>query len=160
MPLFSQSNDDRREDDVEREDDAERAPPDEHTRLLPNRLDSTRGLLRPDDPAVSPYNLWSIRILRYLTILFTLVTFIWWILLLVSVFATPPGLHTRGSGFYAFSYASLTFANLLFTLVFFGVPSKAVRILAIVMAVSLANDFKVNQYACNADIHLLVLLGP
>lgn len=139
MPLFS-DNQPRREDADYDEDAVERAPPDEHTRLLPNRLDSTRGMLRPDDPAVSPYNLWSIRLLKYLTTLFTLVTFVWWILLLVSAFATPPGFHTRGSGFFAFSYASLTFANMLFTLIFFGVPSKAVRILAIVMAFFLAID--------------------
>ncbi|KAK0383339.1 hypothetical protein NLU13_9252 [Sarocladium strictum] len=140
MPLFSQRNGDSREDEIVRDNEVDRAPPDEHTRLLPNRLDSSRGLLRPDDPAVSPYNLWSIRILRYLTVLFTLVTFVWWILLLVSSFATPPGFHTRGSGFFAFSYASLAFANMLFTLIFFGVPSKAVRILAFVMAFFLAID--------------------
>lgn len=109
-------------------------PPDEYTRLLPNRLDSNRGLLRPDDPAVTPYNLWTIRALRYLTIFFTLLTFAWWVLLLVSAFATPPGLHTRGSGFYAFGFASLTLAELAFTLVFFGVPAKSLRILAAVMA--------------------------
>ncbi|KAL3961831.1 hypothetical protein ACCO45_003354 [Purpureocillium lilacinum] len=97
-------------------------------------------MLTPDDPAVSPYNLWSIRILRYLTLLFTAVTFAWWVVLLVSTFATPPGLHTRGSGFFAFSYTSLALASLLFTLVFFGVPSKAVRILAIVMAFFLLLD--------------------
>merc|ERR1712000_749854 len=39
-----------------------------------------------------------------------------------------------GSGFYAFGFASLALANTLFTLVFFGVPAKSVRILAIVMA--------------------------
>lgn len=109
--------------------------PDEHTRLLPNRLDSSRGLLRPDDPAVTPYNLWTVRILRYLTMLFTLVTFAWWVLLLVSAFATPPGLHTRGSGFFAFGFASLALANMAFTLLFFGVPAKSLRILTIVIAV-------------------------
>jgi hypothetical protein len=139
MPLFSQRNDEPREDDIVRDDEVERAPPDEHTRLLPNRLDSTRGLLRPDDPAVSPYNLWSIRILRYLTILFTLVTFVWWILLLVSTFVTPPGIGTRGSPWFAFGFATWTLANLIFTLLFFEVPSKSVRILAIFISVSLHN---------------------
>ncbi|GJN73019.1 integral membrane protein [Purpureocillium lilacinum] len=149
MPLFSrkQGDDEERREGQNRpraddDDDAEQPPPDEHTRLLPNRVDSTppRGMLTPDDPAVSPYNLWSIRILRYLTLLFTAVTFAWWVVLLVSTFATPPGLHTRGSGFFAFSYTSLALASLLFTLVFFGVPSKAVRILAIVMAFFLLLD--------------------
>lgn len=108
------------------------AAPNEHTRLLPNRVEST-AYLSPDDPAVSPYNLWSIRIVRYLTILFTIVAFAWWIILLVSAFITPPGFHIRGSGFFPFSYASLALANLLFTLLFFVVPSKAVRIASIVI---------------------------
>lgn len=148
MPLFSKS-DERNGDtngdhsngrprSTSREDEerVEQPPPDEHTRLLPNRLDSNRGLLQPDDPAVSPYNLWSIRILRYITILFTFATFIWWILLLVSAFATPPGFHTRGSGFLSFGYATLTLATLWCSLLFFNAPAKANRILALFMAVS------------------------
>lgn len=117
------------------------SPPDEHTRLLPNRVDSNRELLLPDDPAVSPYNLWTIRILRYVTILFAVLTFVWWTLLLVSTFATPPGFHQRGSNFYAFSFVSVTFANLLFTLVFFGVPAKPVRIVAVSMSVCLPHFY-------------------
>lgn len=136
MPRFSNKDDNLRDVPPEAYD-GEQAPPDEHTRLLPNRVDSSRPvMLSPDDPAVSPYNLWTIRLLRYLTIIFTVLTFVWWVILLVSAFATPPGFHTRGSGFFAFSYASLALANLLFTLVFFGVPSRAVRVLAAIMAVS------------------------
>ncbi|KAI3556302.1 hypothetical protein CABS03_00692 [Colletotrichum abscissum] len=112
--------------------------PDEHTRLLPNRLDSdNRQYLTPDDPAVSPYNLWTVRLLRWVTVLFTALTFTWWTLTLVSSFVTPPGMHTRGSGFYAFSYSSVALFTLLFTLVFFAAPSKAVRVLAIFMALML-----------------------
>ncbi|KAI1174974.1 mitochondrial integral membrane protein [Nemania sp. FL0916] len=114
-------------------------PPDEHTRLLPNRVDST-NYLSPDDPAVSPYNLWSVRFTRYLTILFTLVAFAWWIILVVSTFVTPPGFHTRGSGFFPFGYASVALANLLFTLVFFAVPAKAVRIASIIVGAVLLID--------------------
>ncbi|KAI0889984.1 uncharacterized protein GGS22DRAFT_149671 [Annulohypoxylon maeteangense] len=106
--------------------------PNEHTRLLPNRVEST-NYLSPDDPAVSPYNLWSVRVVRYLTILFTILTFVWWTILLISAFVTPPGFHTRGSGFFSFSYTSLALANLLFTLIFFAIPSKAVQILSIIM---------------------------
>ncbi|KAK5628104.1 hypothetical protein RRF57_003819 [Xylaria bambusicola] len=86
---------------------------------------------------VSPYNLWSIRVTRYFTILLTLVAFAWWTILLVSAFVTPPGFYTRGSGFFPFSYASLALANSLFTLVFFAVPSKAVRIASVVMGILL-----------------------
>lgn len=72
--------------------------------------------------------------------MFALLTFVWWAILLVSTFVTPPGFHTRGSGFFPFSYSSLALANLLFTLVFFAIPSKAVRILSIVMAAILLLD--------------------
>ena len=144
MPLFSNNKPDddeasSRSRRAENDDAGEPSDPvDEHTRLLPNRLDSTRGagMLRPDDPAVTPYNLWTIRILRFATVVLTLITFAWWVLLLVSAFATPPGFNMRGSGFYAFSFVSLAMSNLLFKLIFFGAPAKAVRILCVVMAVS------------------------
>ncbi|KAH6876700.1 hypothetical protein B0T10DRAFT_520880 [Thelonectria olida] len=142
MPLFSSRQGNRPEEGGREPEDADQAPlPDEHTRLLPNRGDPRRrSLLAPDDPAVSPYNLWSIRALRYSTIGFTLVTLVWWILLLVSMFATPPGFQMRGSMFQSFGYANLTLANLLFTLMFFGVPAKAVRILVMSMSAVLVLD--------------------
>ncbi|KAI1488161.1 hypothetical protein F5X96DRAFT_646864 [Biscogniauxia mediterranea] len=111
----------------------------EHTRLLPNRVESAH-YLSPDDPAVSPYNLWSVRALRWITLLFALITFAWWLILLVSTFVTPPGFHTPGSGFFAFSYTSLALANLLFTLVFFAIPSKPVRVCSITMGAFLLVD--------------------
>lgn len=122
------------ESEVERE-------PDEHTRLLPNRLDSdNRQFLTPDDPAVSPYNLWTVRVMRWFTVFFAIITFLWWTINLISIFVTPPGLHTRGSVFFAFSYSSLSLFTLLFTLVFFGAPSAAVRVLSVFMAVMLLAD--------------------
>ncbi|KAI1416005.1 hypothetical protein F5Y13DRAFT_141046 [Hypoxylon sp. FL1857] len=131
----------KRHDDSPRDslDQDRESGPNEHTRLLPNRVESA-NYLSPDDPAVSPYNLWSVRIVRYVTILFTILTFVWWTILLVSTFVTPPGFHTRGSGFFPFSYASLALANLLFTLIFFAIPSKAVRILSIAMGALLVVD--------------------
>ncbi|KAH7191356.1 hypothetical protein BKA60DRAFT_658423 [Fusarium oxysporum] len=143
MPLFSNRdpNEDVRQNGVGPEpEEGEQSAPDEHTRLLPNHVNSTQSLFAPDDPAVSPYNLWSIRALRYLTIVFTLVTFIWWVLLLMSTFATPPGFQCPGSGWLAYNYASLTLANLLFTLVFFGVPSNSVRMLVIFISGVLTLD--------------------
>ena len=89
---------------------------------------------------VSPYNLWSVRIVRYATIVFALLAFFWWTILLVSAFVTPPGFSTRGSGFFPFSYASLALADLAFTLVFFAIPSKAVRVLSVVMGGILVLD--------------------
>ena len=163
MPLFSKKNDDSSDEERRRRDDdpdsPEQAPPDEHTRLLPNRLDSTRGLLAPDDPAVTPYNLWTIRTLRFFTVSFALVSFLWWVLLLVSAFTTPPGFHTRGSGFYAFGYASLALANMLFTLIFFGVPAKPVRIVTIVIAVSLSLDIAFSSLYGRQRRQMLIMMS-
>ncbi|KAI1383186.1 uncharacterized protein F4822DRAFT_67968 [Hypoxylon trugodes] len=134
----------KRQDDSPRDslDQEQEEAANEHTRLLPNRVESAdyTQYLSPDDPAVSPYNLWSVRIVRYLTIFFTILTFAWWTILLVSTFVTPPGFHTRGSGFFPFSYTSLALANLLFTLIFFAIPSKPVRILSIIMGIVLLVD--------------------
>ncbi|KAG8623068.1 hypothetical protein KVT40_008044 [Elsinoe batatas] len=98
------------------------------------------GYLDPDDPAVSPYNLWSVRLMRHFTVLFLAATFIWWVLLLVSIFVTPPGLNTRGSGFFDFSFTTLTAGNLLLTLLFFTAPSRAMRILLGVVSLLLFVD--------------------
>ncbi|KAL2262854.1 hypothetical protein VTK26DRAFT_9241 [Humicola hyalothermophila] len=111
-------------------------PPDEHTRLLPNRLDST-PYLSPDDPAVSPYNLWTVRFVRAATVILACIAFIWWVLMVVSAFITPPGLHVRGSPFFAFSYASVAFLLLLISLLFFSVPSRSARLLSVITTVLL-----------------------
>ena len=55
-------------------------------------------------------------------------TFLWWVLLLVSIFVSPPGLHTRGSGFFDFSYTTLAAGILLNSLLFFSAPSLAMRV--------------------------------
>jgi pimeloyl-ACP methyl ester carboxylesterase len=108
--------------------------PNERTALL------HEGYLDPDDPAVSPYNLFYIRFIRALTLFFFLVNFVWWTLLLVSIFVTPPGLHTRGSGFTDFSFVTLTSGMLLVTLLFFAEPSLAMRISAGIVALVLLVD--------------------
>ncbi|KAI9792553.1 MAG: hypothetical protein M1816_002073 [Peltula sp. TS41687] len=113
--------------------------PDERTRLLiPPREHG--HFLSPDDPAVTPLNLWSVRFLRALSILFLLISFIWWIVVLVSLFATPPGLHTRGSGFFIFSFATLTVGNLLVAVLFYASPNKAQRVSCLIIAVLLLVD--------------------
>ncbi|KAK3110539.1 hypothetical protein LTR53_015055 [Teratosphaeriaceae sp. CCFEE 6253] len=111
--------------------------PTERDRLLPSnpRPPPNRdGYLDPDDPAVTPYNLWTVRALRFLTVTFLSINFIWWVLLLVSIFVSPPYLHTRGSGFFDFSYSTLTAGVLLTSLLFFANPSMAMRISQMVLA--------------------------
>jgi len=136
MPFWSSKKDDGRGADSSdpRASESHDGPPaDEHTRLLPNRVDSEPPYLSPDDPAVSPYNLFTIRFLRYVTIAFAAITFLWWVLELVCAFVTPPGLHTRGSGFFGFSYASVSLTILIVNLLFFAAPSKGTRILSAVL---------------------------
>ncbi|ORY09445.1 hypothetical protein BCR34DRAFT_487217 [Clohesyomyces aquaticus] len=123
----------------------ERREPDERTSLLREnrRPPASDGYLDPDDPAVSPYNLWSVRFLRYFTVLFLMISFIWWVLLLVSIFVSPPGMHSRGSGFFDFAYTSLTIGNLLVAVIFFASPAKAMRVTTAIIAVLLLIDMVV-----------------
>lgn len=118
-----------------------RDEPTERTRLLDRpHAPNSDGYLDPDDPAVSPYNLWTVRAMRYMTILFLIVSFLWWVLLLVSIFVSPPGLHTRGSGFFDFAYTCLTLGNLLTATIFFVTPAKGLRITTAIIAVLLLVD--------------------
>jgi pimeloyl-ACP methyl ester carboxylesterase len=78
--------------------------------------------------------------LRYFTVFFLIISFLWWVLLLVSIFISPPGMHSRGSGFFDFSYTTLTTATLLIVLLFFATPSKAAQVTCLVIAVLLLVD--------------------
>lgn len=132
--------------------------PTERTRLLPQ--DNDHGYLRPDDPAVSrvskiemlvadeitsepqvsPYNLWSVRALHGLSLFALAVSFVWWTFLLVSTFVSPPLMHSRGSGFFAFSYTTLATGYLVLGLLFFSVPSKPMTFWGIVLSILLLVD--------------------
>ena len=89
---------------------------------------------------VSPYNLWSVRALRYISVLFLAISFLWWVLLLVSLFVSPPMMNSRGSGFFDFSYTTLTVGNLLIAILFFTVPSKPMEVLTLVVSALLLID--------------------
>ncbi|KAF2682483.1 hypothetical protein K458DRAFT_307099 [Lentithecium fluviatile CBS 122367] len=118
-----------------------REEPTERTRLLDRpRPPNSDGYLDPDDPAVSPYNLWSVRFLRYFTVLFLMISCLWWTLLLISIFISPPGMHSRGSGFFDFAYTCLTIGNLLVTVIFFVAPAKVLRVTTGIVAVFLLVD--------------------
>ncbi|KAF2863436.1 hypothetical protein K470DRAFT_255138 [Piedraia hortae CBS 480.64] len=136
----SQPEDDLEDAAVDRRslDDDQHRQPTERDRLLRPR--QPEGFLDPDDPAVSPYNLWSVRALRFLSLLFLAITFVWWVILLVSIFVSPPGLHTRGSGFFDFAYTCLTMGLLLVSLLFFSAPSMAMRVCQGIVAFILLID--------------------
>lgn len=76
-----------------------------------------------EEESITPYNFKSVRVLRYFTIFFTCLTSIWVILLLISLFATPPGMAARGSGFVELVFALCTFLILLIEVLFYAVPS-------------------------------------
>lgn len=80
------------------------------------------------------------RALRYFTVLFLAITFIWWVLLLVAIFVSPPRMNSRGSGFFDFSYTTLTAGNLLVAILFFTTPSSAMRVCNVIIAVILLVD--------------------
>ena len=58
----------------------------------------------------------------------------------MSIFVSPPGLNSRGSGFFYFSYSTLTVGNLLVAILFYASPSKSQRISCLVIAVVLLLD--------------------
>lgn len=78
--------------------------------------------------------------MRYFTVLFAIISFLWWTLLLVSIFVSPPGMHSRGSGFFDFSYTTLTLGLLVVVLLFFATPSKAEQVACLVISVFLLFD--------------------
>jgi len=103
MGLWSSRKPDDEVDDGDAESSYRPGPrdPDERSSLLspaagPRRLD-------PDDPAVTPYNLLSVRSLRWVSLVLLVISSLWWILLLISTFVTPPAMHSRGSGFFDFA---------------------------------------------------------
>jgi len=78
--------------------------------------------------------------MRYFTVFFAIITFLWWVLLLVSIFVSPPGMHSRGSGFFDFSYTTLSLGLLLIVLMFFSTPSKAEQLACLIISVVLIFD--------------------
>ena len=102
MGLWSSRGPDVEVDDGDAESSYRPGPsdPDERSSLLPP---AGRRLLDPDDPAVTPYNLLSVRSLRWVSLVLLVISSLWWILLLISTFVTPPAMHSRGSGFFDFA---------------------------------------------------------
>ena len=49
-------------------------------------------------------------------------------------------MHSRGSGFFDFSYTTVTLGTLMVAILFFSVPSKALEVMTLIIAVFLAVD--------------------
>ena len=60
--------------------------------------------------------------------------------MLVSIFISPPMMHSRGSGFFDFSFTTLTLGQLLIALLFFATPNKPLEVLTLVVAAFLMID--------------------
>ncbi|VVT58142.1 uncharacterized protein SAPINGB_P006058 [Magnusiomyces paraingens] len=93
-------------------------------------------LLDPDDPAVSPLNLQSVRILHAILWLLLAASILWFLTLLISFFlALVP---TRDSGFVEFGLAGITCLQLTLALLFFKTPAPADRTANSIAAVAIA----------------------
>lgn len=78
--------------------------------------------------------------MRYVEILFLMISCLWWVVLFVSIFVSPPGMHSRGSGFFDVAYTTLTIGNILTALLFFAFPSAAMSVLSMAISVLLLID--------------------
>jgi len=134
----------RKPDDEADDGDAESSyrpglgDPDERSSLLPPAAGQRR--LDPDDPAVTPYNLLSVRSLRWVSLALLVISSLWWILLLISTFVTPPAMHSRGSGFFDFAYTTLATGSLVVLLIFYVTPSRSEQYSWIVLSILLLVD--------------------
>ncbi|CDK26039.1 unnamed protein product [Kuraishia capsulata CBS 1993] len=86
-----------------------------------------RPLLSPDDPSVSPLNVRRVRISRGVITLSTVVSALWFILLLVSDFVSIPGFNNRGRSFFELDLIFLSLIANFTALTFFTVPSPFER---------------------------------
>ena len=69
-----------------------------------------------------------------------MITLLWWVLLFVSIFVSPPYFNSRGSGFFDIAYTTLTIGNILTALLFFATPSTAMSYLSLAVSVLLMID--------------------
>lgn len=86
-------------------------------------------LLSPDDPGVSPLNVQNVQVARFILNLFTVLSTVWFILLLLSDFVSIPGFNNRGRSFLEINFIMLAFFSTASTLLFFTVPSQLERLL-------------------------------
>ncbi len=88
------------------------------------------ALLTPDDPSVSPYNVFAVRAVKLATIFLLFITSFLVFLLLLSDFVYIPFLNSPGKGFNELSYAITAVLSLTTSLVYFSIPSAAERLVA------------------------------
>ncbi|KAK9235734.1 hypothetical protein V1525DRAFT_251951 [Lipomyces kononenkoae] len=112
--------------------------------LTPEQEDTderTHLLISAENPAVDPYRSIWIRSMRRLSLLFLVFATVLFVLLLISMFFTIPGLETRGGNFLIMIFVLVSIGNLAISLFAFGIPSKTERIVHWTMMGFLAIDF-------------------
>ncbi|KAK9475998.1 hypothetical protein V1514DRAFT_338286 [Lipomyces japonicus] len=112
---------------------SDRHKPGTYRAISPEPDEQTRLLISAEDPAVDPYNLFVVRSLRRITVLFLLFSGFVSTLLLISLFFSIPSMTTRGSNFAVFLFFLISGANFGISLTAFNLPSKSSRIVSIIM---------------------------
>lgn len=107
----------------------------EQTPLLNQRL------LDPDDPKVSPLNLYKVRMLKVLVIALVIVNAVFFFAFLLTDFIAIPGLNNRGKSFLELGLVLVSLLTNLLTMWCFVVPAYYDRILGYVSVGLLAVDF-------------------
>ncbi|ODV92389.1 hypothetical protein CANCADRAFT_56062 [Tortispora caseinolytica NRRL Y-17796] len=112
--------------------------PTESTRLLPSE---GRGLasLSPDQ-VLNPYDAFLVRFFYGLTIALIVLSLMWWIIQILNVFVTLPGLYSPGGGFTSLGYTEICVISLILSLLFFSIPSTIDLHLCVSMACVAAFD--------------------
>lgn len=108
---------------------------------LVDRERSNHHYLSPDDPVVSPMNLYKIRLLRWCLVVVFAINCLLFFAFLLSDFIAIPGLNNRGKSFLELDLMILNVLTNLVTLWCFVVPAYYERILGYISAGLIVLDF-------------------
>lgn len=98
-------------------------------------------LLSPDDPKVSPMNLYSVKVIKLIIWVMWVINSICFFILILSDFISIPGLNNRGRSFLEVDLVIICALSNLLTLWCFVYPAYYERILGYVSAILFAIDF-------------------
>lgn len=90
--------------------------------LLPNDLER-HHYLSPDDPQVSPLNIYKVRLVRFALVVTLFCNVLFFLVFLLSDFMTIPGIHSRGKSFLELDLSLLNVIMNGITLWYLEVPS-------------------------------------
>lgn len=121
------------------------APPSTHTTsssdIEQTPLLNNQRFLDPDDPKVSPLNLYKVRMLRVLVMVLVGINVVLFFGFLLTDFISIPGLNNRGKSFLELVLVLISLCTNLLTIWCFAVPVYYERILGYITVGLLAIDF-------------------